>query len=72
MAMIQNGYAAPNSQNSSGFDVGTWTWFVSKQTPTPSPSATIAPPAVRNRQLQHPSARQAHPLTRVFQNCPLT
>jgi endonuclease YncB( thermonuclease family) len=43
MAMIQNGYAAPNSQNSSGFDIGTWTWFVSKQTPTPYPSATIAP-----------------------------
>jgi endonuclease YncB( thermonuclease family) len=43
MAMIQNGYAAPNSQNTSGFDVATWTWFVSKQTPSSSPSATIAP-----------------------------
>jgi endonuclease YncB( thermonuclease family) len=42
MAMVQNGYAAPNSQNSNVFDVGTWTWFVSKQVPTSSPSATIA------------------------------
>jgi Staphylococcal nuclease homologue len=41
MAMIQNGYAAPNNQNSNGYDVGTWVWFVSKQAPTSSPSATI-------------------------------
>ena len=48
MAMIQNGYATPNSQNvqnSNGFNVGTWTWFVSKQAPTSSPSATIASPS---------------------------
>ena len=31
MAMIQNGYAAPNGQISNGFDVGAWTWFVLKQ-----------------------------------------
>jgi hypothetical protein len=43
MAMIQNGYATPNSQNSSGFDPTIWTWFVSKQTSTSSPSATITP-----------------------------
>lgn len=43
MAMIQNGYATPNSLNSNGFDVGTWSWFVSKQAPTSYPSATIAP-----------------------------
>lgn len=43
MAMIQNAYATPNSQNSNGFNVGTWTWFVLKQTPTSSPSATITP-----------------------------
>jgi hypothetical protein len=43
MAMIQNGYATPNSQNSNGFDVGTWTWFVLKQAPTSLPSATITP-----------------------------
>jgi hypothetical protein len=43
MAMIQNGYAAPNSTSSNGFDPGTWTWFVIKQTPTATPSATIAP-----------------------------
>jgi endonuclease YncB( thermonuclease family) len=41
MAEIQNGYAAPNSTSSSGFDPGTWTWFVLKQTPTSTPSATI-------------------------------
>ena len=40
MAMIQNGYAVPNSQNSSGFDPTTWAWFVSKQ-PSASPTATI-------------------------------
>ncbi len=43
MAMIQNGYAAPNSTSSYGFDPGTWTWFVLKHTPTATPSATIAP-----------------------------
>jgi endonuclease YncB( thermonuclease family) len=43
MAMIQNGYAAPNNQNSNGFDIGTWTWFVSKQAPTSYPSAIITP-----------------------------
>jgi len=42
MAMIQNGYAAPNSTGSNGFDPGTWTWFVLKQTPTATPSTTIA------------------------------
>ncbi len=41
MAMIQNGYAAPNTQNSTGFDPGTWTWFVLKQTPTSGPSTTV-------------------------------
>jgi len=41
MAMIQNGYAVPNSTSSNGFDPGTWTWFVLKQTPTSTPSATI-------------------------------
>ncbi len=43
MAMIQNGYAAPDSQNNSGFDPSIWTWFVSKETLTSSPSATITP-----------------------------
>ena len=43
MAMIQNGYAVPNSTSSNGFDPGTWTWFVLKQTPTSTPSATITP-----------------------------
>jgi len=43
MAMIQNGYAAPNIQNSNGLDLGTWTWFVLKQTPISTPIATIAP-----------------------------
>ena len=42
MAMIQNGYAAPNSTVGNGFDPGTWTWFVLKQTST-SPTATIGP-----------------------------
>jgi len=44
MAMIQNGYAAPNGQINNGFDVGTWTWFVLKQASTSSPSPTISPP----------------------------
>lgn len=43
MAMIQNGYAAPNNQNNNGFDIGTWTWFVLKQTPTSSPIETVTP-----------------------------
>ena len=43
MAMIQNGYAAPSSPNNSGFDTTAWTWFVSKETPTTTPSATIGP-----------------------------
>jgi hypothetical protein len=41
--MIQNGYAAPNSQINNGFNVGTWTWFVLKQTTTSSPSETLTP-----------------------------
>ena len=41
MAMIQNGYAVPNSTSNYGFNPGTWTWFVLKQTPTATPSATI-------------------------------
>ena len=43
MAMIQNGYATPNNQINNGFNVGTWTWFVLKQTPISTPSLTIAP-----------------------------
>ena len=43
MAMIQNGYATPNSTNSNGFNPGTWTWFVLKQTPTATPNPTITP-----------------------------
>ena len=43
MAMVQNGYAAPNSTIINGFNPGTWTWFVLKQTPTTTPSATITP-----------------------------
>ncbi len=43
MAMIQNGYAAPNNQNNNGFNIGTWTWFVLKQAPTSSPIETNAP-----------------------------
>jgi hypothetical protein len=42
MAMVQNGYAVPNSTVSNGFDPRTWTWFVLKQTST-SPTATIGP-----------------------------
>ena len=38
MAMIQNGYAVPNSTSNNGFDPGTWTWFVLKQAPTSTPS----------------------------------
>lgn len=43
MAMIQNGYAVPNSTNTNGFDPGTWTWFVLKQTPTAKPSEILTP-----------------------------
>ncbi len=43
MAMIQNGYATPISQNINGFDPSTWTWFVLKQTSTVSPIATTGP-----------------------------
>ncbi len=43
MAMIQNGYAVPNNQNNNGFNTGTWTWFVLKQTPTSSPIETVTP-----------------------------
>ena len=43
MAMIQNSYAVPNSNSSNGFDPGTWTWFVLKQTPTSTPSVSNAP-----------------------------
>ena len=43
MAMIQNGYAVPNGTISNGFDLGTWAWFVLKQTPTTTPIASIGP-----------------------------
>jgi endonuclease YncB( thermonuclease family) len=43
MAMIQNGYAAPNNTNTNGFNPETWTWFVLKQTPTSTPNPTITP-----------------------------
>jgi len=43
MAMIQNGYATPNNQINNGFNVGTWNWFVLKQTLISTPSLTIAP-----------------------------
>jgi endonuclease YncB( thermonuclease family) len=45
MAMIQNGYAVPNSTNNNGFDPGTWTWFVLKQAPTSIPSEILTPQA---------------------------
>ena len=46
-AMVQNGYATPNSTSNTGFNPATWSWFVSKQTPTASPAAvaTEAPTA---------------------------
>ncbi len=43
MAMIQNGYATPNSTSINGFNPGAWTWFVLKLTQTATPSASIAP-----------------------------
>jgi hypothetical protein len=43
MAMIQNGYAVPNSTNNNGFDPGTWTWFVLKQASTATPSVILTP-----------------------------
>jgi hypothetical protein len=43
MAMIQNGYAVPNSTSNNGFDPGTWTWFVLKQAPTSTPSEILTP-----------------------------
>jgi|WetSurMetagenome_2_1015567.scaffolds.fasta_scaffold136017_2 hypothetical protein len=44
-AMIENGYAAPTSVSTTEFNPSTWTWFVSKQTTTPTPTAqtTVAP-----------------------------
>ena len=60
MAMIQNGYAAPNSQNINGFDPGTWTWFVLKQTST-SLQVQQSVHKPRQRQLQRLSASQVRP-----------
>jgi hypothetical protein len=44
-AMIENGYATPASVSTTEFNPSTWTWFVSKQTTTPTPTAqtTVAP-----------------------------
>ena len=43
MAMIVNNYAIPSSLNNSEFNPSNWTWFVSKDTPSPSPTSTPAP-----------------------------
>jgi endonuclease YncB( thermonuclease family) len=45
MAMIVNKYAVPISVNNSEFDPSSWTWFVSKDAPSPLPTFTSTPTA---------------------------
>jgi endonuclease YncB( thermonuclease family) len=42
MAMILNNYAAPSGLNNSEFNPSLWTWFVPKNTPSPSATSTPA------------------------------
>jgi hypothetical protein len=45
MAMIVNSYAIPSNLSNSEFNPSNWTWFVPKDTPSPSPTSTPAPTA---------------------------
>jgi endonuclease YncB( thermonuclease family) len=45
MAMIVNNYAVPSSLNNSEFNPSVWTWFVPKNTPSPSATSTPEPTA---------------------------
>ena len=43
MAMLVNNYAVPIGVNNSEFNPSSWSWFVPKDTPSPSPTSTPAP-----------------------------
>ncbi len=45
MAMLVNNYAVPSSLSNSEFNPSSWTWFISKITPSPTPTSTSAPTA---------------------------
>ena len=45
MAMIVNNYAVPISVNNSEFNPSSWTWFVPKDTPSPTPTFAFTPTA---------------------------
>lgn len=44
-AMIEARYAAPTTTQTTEFNPSTWTWFIAKQTATPTPTSTAAPTA---------------------------